>query len=167
MTLPPQEIFPFLLSVLYSSPSHASQRRTWWSSTCQVSGRWSYIISPISGKEIVHDPNFHFFSSILLLSKDGVISFCSWGVKRGCDLSQHPSLWLSLSTALSCSVSWCYIHSSCTADRHQNVQRVLNNSGNISVKDTAVFLMLSSFSHPQRGDQEESIRQLALADWLL
>lgn len=147
-------VFSSLYCILHRAtvPFKAYQKRTRWSSTLQVSGRWTYVISPTSGNKIVNDPNFHLFSSILCLGKDSTIFFCWQGVRRGCGLTQHPSHWLSLSTALSRSISWCYIHSCCTAGRHQNVQGVLNHSENIFVKDTDIFLMLGSLNHPQHED---------------
>lgn len=69
----------FLLSLLYSSPSHHTLQDISDKNMVifHTLGKQERIISPISGKEIVHNPNFIFFSSILPLSKDGAISFCS------------------------------------------------------------------------------------------
>lgn len=61
---------PFSFSFLYCIPCqtivpfNSFQTRTWWSSTLQVTRRWTYFISPISGKEITQS----LFSFLLFYS---------------------------------------------------------------------------------------------------
>lgn len=125
-----------------------------------------FFFLPSQGKR-QYRTHFPFFSFIPLPGSDGVISLYSWCVNRGCVPNQNPGLWPTSSTAFSRNISWYYIHSSHTAERHQNVQEFLNHSRNIAAKHTAIICMLNNLSHPQYRDQEKHVRQLALADWLL